>query len=99
MYWSTTVFKVQSFTPTLEDALRNWERHIKESHPQVKEVRSYTRFGGTTVIWQEGFLNFHDYQDLIGAVDATCESVMGAVFQHEIPGGRESGIWSDALKA
>jgi hypothetical protein len=53
--------------------------------------------GGTQVMWQEGFEDFHAYQQLIESEDDSCEKVMGAVFKHAVPGTRRSRIWSDAI--
>ena len=97
MYWATTTFSVQEWSQDLADALRAWAGHIAEAHPKVQQVRAYRYDGGTTVVWQEGFSNFHDYQELIEQEDGVCASVMGAVFRHAVPGTRSGRIWSDAL--
>lgn len=97
MYWATTIFRVQSWSPELADALRAWADHIAEAHPKVAEVRAYRYNGGTTVVWQEGFKDFHDYQELVDQEDDLCATVMSAVYRHAVPGGRSSRVWSDAL--
>ena len=53
--------------------------------------------GGTEIVWQEGFADFHDYQDLMEEEDDVCAHVMDAVFVHMVPGTRNSRIWSDAI--
>jgi hypothetical protein len=95
MFWSTVTFKVTGTTPELTEALRAWKQHIAEAHKKVSEVRCYRADGGSTYMWQEGFANFHDYQQLIEEEDDVCEGVMGAVFKHMVPGTREGKIWSD----
>jgi hypothetical protein len=96
MYWATTTFRANA-SPELWPALRAWADHIRQAHPKIREVRCYRLNGGTEIIWQEGFENFHDYQDLIEEEDDVCEGVMGAVFTHMVPGTRSGAIWSDAL--
>lgn len=96
MYWATTSFRVTP-APELTDALKAWAEHIRKAHPKISEVRCYRYNGGTEIVWQEGFANFHDYQDLIEEEDDVCEKVMGAVFAHMVPGTREGKIWSDAF--
>jgi hypothetical protein len=95
MFWATTTFKVTDTTPQLTDALRAWKEHIAGSHKKITEVRCYRCDGGTAYVWQEGFANFHDYQELMEEEDDLCERVMGAVFKHMVPGTREGKIWSD----
>lgn len=97
MYWATTTFDVPAWTPELGQALNAWRQHIREAHPKIAEVRAYRYNGGTTVVWQEGFANFHDYQDLLEEEDDVCETVMAAVFQHAVPGRRTGALWSDAI--
>ena len=97
MYWATTTFEVATPSSELTDALRAWRDHIKEAHSKIRDVRCYRYNGGTTVVWQEGFENFHDYQDLLEEQDDVCETVMEAVFRHAVPGRRTGAIWSDAI--
>lgn len=97
MRWATTIFDVPANSKGLNDALKAWKEHITVAHPKVREVRCYRYNGGTTIVWQEGFENFHDYQDLNEEVDDICDTVMGAVFQHEVPGTRITRIWSDGI--
>lgn len=96
MYWATTTFKV---TPSadLDAALVAWSTHIAAAHPKITGVRCYRFDGGTSVVWQEGFADFLDYQALVDETDLACEDVMGAVFRHMVPGTREGKIWSDGL--
>lgn len=97
MYWATTSFAVREWSTDLANALRSWADHIAQAHPKVTEVRAYRYNGGTKVIWQEGFNNFHDYQELVDQEDNVCATVMEAVYRHAVPGTRSSRIWSDAL--
>jgi hypothetical protein len=97
MYWATTTFDVTGWSEELGGALRAWADHIAVAHPKVAATRCYRFNGGTTVVWQEGFANFRDYQDLIEEEDDICAGVMAAVFQHMVPGTRRSQIWSDAI--
>jgi len=97
MLWATTIFRVRETTPQLTEALRAWRRHIDEFHADVKGIRCYRYNGGTEYVWQEGFEDFNAYQRLVDQVDDTCDSVMAAVFEHEVPGTRSGRIWSDAL--
>lgn len=60
-------------------------------------MRAYRYNGGASVVWQEDFANFHDYQDLVEEEDEVCASVMAEVFRHAVPGTRTGRIWSDAL--
>ena len=62
MYWATTTFRSNGSTD-LNDALRAWSEHIREANPKIREVRCYQFGAGTSIVWQEGFENFHDYQD------------------------------------
>ena len=96
MYWATTTFKVVP-SPNLGPALRKWRDHIGVAHPKIAEVRCYRFNGGTEVVWQEGFKDFRDYQDLVEEEDDVCEGVMAAVFVHMVPGTREGRIWSDGF--
>ncbi len=96
MYWATTTFKVVP-DPEFAPALRAWRDHIREAHPKINEVRCYRFNGGTSVVWQEGFRDFHDYQELVDQEDDVCEGVMAAVFRHMVPGTREGRIWSDGF--
>ena len=95
MYWATTTFRVTSWSAELSAALRAWAEHIEAAHPKVVATRCYRYNGGTTVVWQEGFKDFHDYQDLIEEEDDVCEGVMSAVFAHMVPGTRTAQIWRD----
>jgi len=97
MYWATTTFRVTASTPELRAVLSAWRDHIAATHPQVKEVRCYRFNGGTSYVWQEGFEDFHAYQELIDAEDASCKAVMGPVFGYAVPGSREGRIWADGL--
>jgi spore cortex formation protein SpoVR/YcgB (stage V sporulation) len=97
MYWATTTFKVHDWSSDLAQALKDWQAHIKVAHPLVTEVRCYRYDGSTTVVWQEGFANFNDYEVLMGEEDDLCDSVMGAVFRHMVPGTREGKIWNDGI--
>jgi len=97
MYWATTTFDVSSWTPDLGRALAAWREHITESHPKITDVRCYRYNGCTTIVWQEGFANFHDYQHLMEEQDDVCEHVMADVFRHAVPGHRTGAIWADAL--
>jgi len=97
MYWATTVFRVGSGAQELKADLQSWRDHIAAAHGKVREVRCYRYNGGTTVVWQEGFENFHDYQDLVEEEDDLCATVMGAVFRHEVPGTRVTRIWADGM--
>jgi len=97
MYWATTIFQVEHDAQGLKDDLASWREHISGAHPKVREVRCYRYNGGTTVVWQEGFDNFHDFQDLAEEEDDLCSTVMGAVFRHEVPGTRVTRIWSDGI--
>lgn len=96
MYWTTSTFRV---TPAAEltEALRAWADHIRDAHPKIGEVRCYRLNGGTEIVWQEGFADFHDYQHLIDEQDDTCERVMHAVYRHMVPGTRTSSVWTDAI--
>ena len=94
MYWATTVFRVIP-SPELTRALEAWAEHIRDRHPRIREVRCYSYNGGTEIVWQEGFADYHDYQGLIDEEDETCARTMGAVFAHMVPGTRESRVWSD----
>ena len=96
MYWATTTFKVVP-GPELVPALAAWQDHVKVAHPKITEVRCYQFDGGTSIVWQEGFRDFNDYQALNNETDGVCESVMAAVFQHMVPGTREGKIWADAI--
>lgn len=96
MHWATTTFRANP-SQELTDALKAWAKHIREAHPKIREVRCYRFNAGTEIVWQEGFDNFHDYQDLIDEEDDVCEQVMDAVFQHMVPGTRSGRIWSDAI--
>ncbi|GAC1439531.1 MAG: hypothetical protein NVSMB55_01310 [Mycobacteriales bacterium] len=96
MYWATTTFRVTP-SPDLNAALKAWAAHIHDAHPKISEVRCYRYNGGTEIVWQEGFANFHDYQDLIEQEDDVCTTVMSSVFAHEVPGTRSGRIWSDGL--
>jgi hypothetical protein len=93
MYWSTTTFHVADWSAELGQALADWKAHIETAHPRITGVRCYRYNGGTTVVWQEGFRDFRDYQDLIEEQDDVCETVMSAVFRHELPGTRTTAIW------
>src|SRR4051794_30292935 len=97
MLWATTTFSVQEWSADLAATLQAWKEHIAQAHPKVAEVRAYRYNGGTTVVWQEGFDNFHDYQELIEQQDDVCGSVMEGVFRNAVPGTRRGQIWSDAL--
>ena len=97
MFWATTTFAVNEWSSELAQALRAWADHIAEAHPKVTEVRAYRYNSGTTIVWQEGFKDFHDYQDLVEQEDDVCASVMGAVYRHAVPGTRSGRVWSDAL--
>jgi hypothetical protein len=96
MYWATTTFRVDP-SPELKPALRAWRDHIQAAHPKVTEVRCYRFNGGTSVVWQEGFADFHDYQELVDQEDDVCAGVMAAVFRHMVPGTREGRVWSDGF--
>ena len=97
MRWATTTFRVTDMTDDLRQALSAWRDHIRDAHPGIKDVRSYVYNGGTEIMWQEGFEDFHAYQDLIEQEDARCAEVMGAVFRHMVPGTREGRILNDAI--
>jgi hypothetical protein len=97
MYWATTTFAVTNWSDELGTALAAWRDHIAERHKKVQAIRCYRYNGGTTVVWQEGFDNFRDYQDLVEEEDSLCESVMSDVFRHCVAGTRTGQIWSDAL--
>lgn len=96
MYWATTTFRVTP-SPELRKALAEWADHIRDAHPKIRDVRCYTFNGGTEIVWQEGFENYHDYQDLIDEEDEVCAQVMGAVFQHMVPGTRTGRVWNQVL--
>ena len=96
MFWATTTFRVTP-VPELSEALRAWADHIGSAHPKIREVRCYRLNGGTEIVWQEGFVDFHDYQSLIEEEDDTCARVMDAVYRHMVPGTRSSQIWTDAI--
>ena len=51
---------------------------------------------GSSVVSQERFETFGDYQNLIDEVDEVCERVMVDVYRHATPGTRESRVWRDA---
>lgn len=95
--WGTTTFRIAQPKPDLTAALKAWKQHIDQAHPQIKKVRCAMTDGGTQVMWQEGFEDFHAYQQLIDSEDDNCEKVMGAVFRHAVPGTRRCRIWSDAI--
>lgn len=97
MFWATTTFKVTSWSDELAAALAAWRDHIADAHPGIQQVRAYRYDGGTTVVWQEGFADFHTYQGLMDEEDDRCATVMADVFRHMVPGTREGKIWSDAL--
>jgi hypothetical protein len=97
MFWATTTFKVTGWSAELAEALKAWEAHIQLAHPLVTQVRCYRYDGSTTVVWQEGFANFNDYQTLWDQEDDLCATVMGNVFKHMVPGTREGKIWSDGI--
>jgi hypothetical protein len=97
MRWATTSFKVSAWNKELSDALKAWAEHIRTAHPKVTEVRCYRFDGGTSIIWQEGFRDFNDYQALMEQEDDVCATVMGAVFSHMVPGTREGKIWADGI--
>jgi len=97
MRWATTTFRVTDLNDDLRQALSAWRDHIQEAHPGVKDVRCYASNGGTEIMWQEGFEDFHVYQDLVEQEDDRCSEVMGAVFRHMVPGTREGRIMSDAI--
>src|SRR5258708_5069092 len=88
MRWGTTTFRIAQPSSDLTAALKAWKQHIGQAHPQIKEVRCAMTDGGTQVMWQEGFEDFHAYQQLIESEDDVCEKVMGAVFRHAVPGTR-----------
>ena len=96
MYWATTTFRVTP-SPELSGALTAWAVHIREAHPKIRDVRCYGFNGGTEIVWQEAFADFHDYQDLMEEEDDVCARVMDDVFVHMVPGTRNSRIWSDAI--
>ena len=54
--------------------------------PTSKRSAAIRYNDGTKIVWQQGSVNFHDYQDLIDEVDETCARVMSAVFAHITPG-------------
>ena len=97
MYWATTTFRVSKWSDELRRALRAWRDHVTAQHSQVTEVRCYRFNGGTSIVWQEGFEDFHGYQALIDGLTPACDTVMEAVFRHAVPGTQESRIWSDAF--
>ena len=97
MNWATTTFRVTASSAELTGALRAWRDHIREAHPDIKEVRCYRGDGGTEITWQEGFEDFNAYQRLIEQEDDTCQEVMGAVFRHMVPGTRRGRILGDAI--
>lgn len=97
MHWATTTFSVTATTPELTTAIKEWKKHIDEAHALIKEVRCYRFDGGTSYVWQEGFDNFNDYQALLEQEDDVCESVMGAVFKHMVPGTRSGKIWGQVI--
>lgn len=96
MYWATITFRSDG-SSDLKDALREWSDHIRDAHPKIREVRCYQFNAGTSVVWQEGFDDFHDYQELIEQEDDECELVMSKVFVHAIPGTRAGQIWTDGI--
>jgi hypothetical protein len=99
MWWMTTSFRVIGWSSEVEQALVGWRQHIRERHPKIQEVRCFRFDGGTSLVWQEGFRDFRDWQDLEDEEDELCESVMGAVFAHSVPGTRVTQFWRDALPA
>jgi hypothetical protein len=97
VYWATTTFSVSGWSDDLAGALRAWADHIKITHPKIAETRCYRFNGGATIVWQEGFADFHYYQELIEEEDDVCADVMANVFAHMVPGTRRSQIWSDGI--
>ena len=97
MYWATTTFAVNEWSSDLSQALRAWANHIADAHSKITEVRAYRYNGGSTVVWQEGFKDCHDYQDLVAQEDDVCASVLAAVSRHAVPGTRSGRVRSDAL--
>ena len=96
MYWATTTFRVIPH-PDLAPALKAWAEHVRAAHPKIRDLRCYQLKGGTEIVWQEGFADFHDYQHLIEEEDDVCEGVMAAVFVHMVPGTRDGRIWRELL--
>jgi hypothetical protein len=69
MYWTTIRFDVPAWSDALGKSLLAWHEHIKVAHPKVTEVRAFRFNGGTTIVWQEGFCDFRDYQELVDQED------------------------------
>jgi hypothetical protein len=97
MRWATTTFRVNALNDELKNALVVWRDHIRDAHPDIKEVRCYSSNGGTEIVWQEGFEDFNAYQRLIEQEDDRCEAVMGEVFRHSVPGTRTGRIMNDVF--
>lgn len=97
MYWATTSWRVTETTPELTEAIRAWKAHCDENHPQITGIRCYRFNGGTSYVFQEGFEDFHRYQEIIDAEDASCGVVQEAVFKNAVPGTREGRIWGEVL--
>ena len=97
MYWTTIKFDVPGWSEELGKSLIAWREHITVAHPKVTEVRAFRFNGGTTIVWQEGFSDFRDYQELQDQEDDGCAAVMAGVFGHAVPGTRTTAIWADAI--
>ncbi len=93
MYWATTTFRVAEWSADLSAALDAWRDHVRDTHPAVKAIRCYRFNGGTSIIWQEAFATFHDYQTLIDEENDACAAIQSPVFRHMVPGTREGRIW------
>lgn len=97
MYWATTTFRVTGWTDELNAALTAWREHVGDNHRGVKGIRCYRFNGGTAIVWQEAFDDFHDYQALIDEENDACAAIQAPVFRHMVPGSRESAIWAEVL--
>lgn len=97
MHWATTTFRVPDMSAEVREALREWRRHIIERHPLIEEVRCYVSNGGTEIMWQEGFEDYHAYQRLVDEDDGLCNAVMSNVFRFMVPGTREARILTDGI--
>jgi hypothetical protein len=68
VFWATTTFEVvpsPRTRPSPSGVARSHQRGARE----VAKVRCYRFNGGTDVVWQEGFKDFRDYQDLVEEED------------------------------
>ena len=97
MHWATTTWRVTETALGLTEAIEAWKVHCDRHHPQITGIRCYRYNGGTSYVWQEGFEDFHRYEELIEAEDASCAAAQEPVFRHAVPGSREGRIWAEVI--